>query len=144
MPRWVQKQRRIDPDEPLHERDRKAYIDPNSAVAVAINGKFSLIAIGTLRCAFLHLVSADADGCGYSGGLTFTSFPSEEDTAPTPKIIEIPITPNKSTGRVCSMEWSSDGYVLAVGWQNGWGIFSSSGRCLVTGFGVEEHVDAKK
>ncbi|KAK7058364.1 WD40 repeat protein [Paramarasmius palmivorus] len=120
MPRWVQKQRRVDPDEPLHERERKAYIDPNSAVAVAINGKFSLIAVGTL------------------------SFPSEEDTAPTPKIIEIPITPNKSTGRVCSMEWSSDGYVLAVGWQNGWGIFSSSGRCLVAGFGVEEHVDAKR
>uniref|UniRef100_A0A0W0FAM6 RIC1 C-terminal alpha solenoid region domain-containing protein n=1 Tax=Moniliophthora roreri TaxID=221103 RepID=A0A0W0FAM6_MONRR len=126
-PRWVQKQRRVNPEDPLHKRNRKAYIEPKSAVAVAINGKFSLIAIGTL-----------------GGGLVFTSFPTEEATTPTPKTIDIPIPPNKSTGPVCAMEWSSDGYVLAVGWQNGWGIFSSSGRCLVAGFGVEEHVDTKK
>jgi RAB6A-GEF complex partner protein 1 len=51
-PRWVQKQRRIDPDEPLHERDR-VYEEPKRAVAIAINGTFSLIAIGTYR--FVHL-----------------------------------------------------------------------------------------
>ncbi|EEB87165.1 hypothetical protein MPER_15597, partial [Moniliophthora perniciosa FA553] len=90
-----------------------------SAVAVAINGKFSLIAIGTL------------------------GFPTEEASPPTPKTIDVPFPPNKSTGPVSAMEWSSDGYVLAVGWQNGWGIFSSSGRCLMANFGVEDHVDTK-
>jgi hypothetical protein len=48
-PRWVQKQRRIDPDEPLHERNR-VYEEPRRAVAIAINGTFSLIAIGTYGC----------------------------------------------------------------------------------------------
>ncbi|KAJ4499110.1 RIC1-domain-containing protein [Lentinula lateritia] len=50
---------------------------------------------------------------------------------------------NRRTGPVCSMEWSSDGYVLAVGWQHGWGLFSVGGRCLVSGFGVED-VDEQK
>lgn len=49
-PRWVQKQRRVDPDEPLHERNR-VYEEPRRAVAIAINGTFSLIAIGTHRFA---------------------------------------------------------------------------------------------
>jgi hypothetical protein len=42
------------------------------------------------------------------------------------------------------MEWSSDGYVLAVGWKNGWGIFSVCGRCLASGFGVEDPIDLEK
>lgn len=47
-PRWVQKQRKLDPDEPLHERDRRLYVEPRTAVVVAVNGKFSLLAIGML------------------------------------------------------------------------------------------------
>lgn len=46
-PKWVQKQRRIDPDKPRHERGR-FYEEPRHAKAIAINAKFSLIAIGTL------------------------------------------------------------------------------------------------
>jgi hypothetical protein len=42
------------------------------------------------------------------------------------------------------MEWSSDGYVLAVGWQHGWAIFSVGGRCLAWGFGVEDAIDEEK
>lgn len=42
------------------------------------------------------------------------------------------------------MEWSSDGYVLAVGWKHGWGIFSVGGRCLVSAFGVEDVIDEAK
>lgn len=41
------------------------------------------------------------------------------------------------------MEWSSDGYVLAVGWQRGWAIFSVGGRCLAWGFGIEDPIDEK-
>lgn len=36
------------------------------------------------------------------------------------------------------MEWSSDGYVLAVGWEHGWAIVSVGGRCLASGFGVDD------
>ncbi|KAK1232383.1 WD40 repeat protein [Marasmius sp. AFHP31] len=126
-PRWVQKQRRIDPDEPLHERNRPVYVEPRKAVSIAINGKFSLIAVGML-----------------GGDIAFTNFPSQEGTIPPSRTIPIPIAPNKKSGAVCSMEWSADGNVLAVGWQHGWGIFTSGGRCLVSAFGVDEHVDLKK
>ncbi|KAF9270574.1 RIC1-domain-containing protein [Marasmius fiardii PR-910] len=124
-PRWVQKQRRIDPDAPLHERNRPVYLEPKRAVKIAINAKFSLIAIGM-----------------HGGGIAFTKFPSQEGVMPSSQ--RVPISPNKETGPVCSMEWSSDGHVLAVGWQYGWGIFTSGGRCLVAAFGAEEHVDLKK
>lgn len=46
-PKWVQKQRQFDPDKPRHERGR-LYEEPRHAKAIAINAKFSLIAIGTL------------------------------------------------------------------------------------------------
>ena len=42
------------------------------------------------------------------------------------------------------MEWSSDGHVLAVGWQNGWAVFSVGGRCLAWGFGVEYEVNEER
>lgn len=42
------------------------------------------------------------------------------------------------------MEWSSDGYVLAVGWERGWAIFSVGGRCLASGFGVDDVVDSAR
>lgn len=42
------------------------------------------------------------------------------------------------------MEWSSDGYVLAVAWRHGWGIITVGGRCLVSCFGVEDMVDEDK
>jgi hypothetical protein len=42
------------------------------------------------------------------------------------------------------MQWSSDGYVLAIGWRNGWAIFSVGGRCLVWGFDVEDTMDENK
>ena len=41
-------------------------------------------------------------------------------------------------------EWSSDGYVLAVGWEKGWAIWSVGGRCLAWGFGVEYEVDEER
>lgn len=44
-PRWVQKRRRRDPDDP--DAGEFAYTEPRRAMVVAINTKFSLIAIGT-------------------------------------------------------------------------------------------------
>lgn len=34
--------------------------------------------------------------------------------------------------------------MLAVGWKNGWGIFSVGGRCLACGLGIEDVVDEDK
>ncbi|KAG6885709.1 hypothetical protein C0993_010881 [Termitomyces sp. T159_Od127] len=99
-PRWVQKRRRVDPDEPHHLEDR-VYEEPRRAVAIAIN----------------------------------------EGVTPKSKTIQVPNPYNRVTGEVCALEWSSDGYVLAVGWRHGWGIFSVGGRCLASGFGVDDIVD---
>jgi hypothetical protein len=42
------------------------------------------------------------------------------------------------------MEWSSDGYVLAVGWEKGWAVWSVAGRCLAWSFGWENQTDETK
>jgi len=48
---------------------------------------------------------------------------------------------HSSTGPVRTIDWSSDGYVLAVGWEHGWAVWSVAGRCLAWGFGTEYAVD---
>ncbi|KII93321.1 hypothetical protein PLICRDRAFT_130973 [Plicaturopsis crispa FD-325 SS-3] len=123
-PRWVQKRRQVDPENPL---EQPPYDEPRRAVAIAINAKFSLVAIGT-----------------HGGSVEYTNFPSQEGVIPKAQALSIPNPYNRQSGSVCSMEWSSDGYVLAVGWEHGWAIFSVGGRCLAWGFGVEDVVDEEK
>ncbi|KAJ7919027.1 RIC1-domain-containing protein [Mycena leptocephala] len=145
IPRWVQKSRRIDthvdpdadPEEESYQssdgdsitgkgKGRAVYNEPRRAVAVAINGKFSLVAIGMAN-----------------GAVQYTPFPSGvSSSTPQSVQIQVPTPYNRSIGPVCTMEWSGDGYVLAVGWRDGWAIFSVGGRCLAKGFGVED-VDTK-
>lgn len=145
-PRWVQKSRHVeaDPDgdiEDLYQssdgdsvhskvKGRAVYSEPRRAVAVAINGKFSLVAIGMA-----------------GGSLQYTPFPSGLSPTPQSVQIQVPTPYNRALGPVCTMEWSADGYVLAVGWRDGWAIFSVGGRCLAKGFGIEDvdtHVDGAK
>ncbi|KAL1713253.1 RIC1-domain-containing protein [Schizophyllum commune] len=125
-PRWVQKRRRIEPGE-TPPPGWVPYEEPRRAVSVAVNGKFSLVAIGTI-----------------GGAIQFTNFPSEEGVVPSTHTVEIPNPYNRKTGSVRTMEWSGDGYVLAVGWENGWGVISVGGRCLASAFGVEDSVDTDK
>jgi len=125
-PRWVQKQRWIEPDSDVTHLV-KPYVESRRATCVAINSKFSLIAIGTCAGAF-HL----------------TNFPSEMGVVPKSQKIEIPSMFSKPTGEVTALDWSSDGYVLAVGWEQGWGIFSVGGKCLAFGVGVNEVIDEGK
>ncbi|KAG1826256.1 RIC1-domain-containing protein [Suillus subaureus] len=124
VPRWVQKQRSTDDGS---GQSSSAYIEPRRAVAIDVNTRFSLVAVGT-----------------QSGSIEFTSFPTQDEPTPTPKVVEIPNPYNRSSGSVTAMEWSSDGYVLAVGWTHGWAIFSVGGRCLASGFGVEDHIDGDR
>ncbi len=130
-PRWVQKQRRVDPDQPLHESSRRIYEEPRRAVKIALNSRFSVFAIGMV-----------------GGGVALTSFPSSLFSTNTPPStpLSIPNPYNHQPGTVCALEWSSDGYVLAVGWKHGWALFSVGGRCLASGgLGAEESArDNKK
>lgn len=125
-PKWVQKQRHVEPglENATHG---KPYFQPQQASCIAINNKFSLIAIGT-----------------YAGTIHFTNFPSELGVVPKSQKIDVPNTYNRQTGEVNSMEWTSDGYVLAVGWKHGWGIFSVCGKCLAFSVGVNDAVDEER
>ena len=80
-----------------------------------------------------------------SGTVEFASFPSLDGVVPKPQMLQIPnMYARDGTGSVCTMEWSSDGYVLAVGWEKGWAVWSVGGRCLAWGFGVEYEVDEER
>ncbi|KDQ54856.1 hypothetical protein JAAARDRAFT_37967 [Jaapia argillacea MUCL 33604] len=126
VPRWVQKQRRVDQDD--NSPYQHPYDEPRRAVAVAVNTVFSLIAIGT-----------------HGGSVALANFPSQDGAIPKSQVLQIPDSYNRSpSGGVCAMEWSSDGYVLAVGWEHGWAVWSVGGRCLAWGFGVEDQVDEDK
>ena len=77
--------------------------------------------------------------------MEFASFPAQDGAVPTPQVLQIPnMYARDGTGSVCAMEWSSDGYVLAVGWEKGWAVWSVGGRCLAWGFGVEYEVDEER
>ncbi|OAX44898.1 RIC1-domain-containing protein [Rhizopogon vinicolor AM-OR11-026] len=122
VPRWVQKQRSVDDGS-----GSSIYLEPRRAAVIAVNAKFSLVAVGT-----------------QSGSIEFTSFPTQDGSIPTPKVVEVPNLYNRSSGSVTAMEWSSDEYVLAAGWTHGWAIFSVGGRCLASGFGVDDHIDSER
>ncbi|KAH9050489.1 RIC1-domain-containing protein [Lactarius hengduanensis] len=125
VPKWVQKRKQVYPGEDVSMDD---YEQPRRAVKVAVNMRFSLIAIGT-----------------HCGNVEYTSFPSQRGVAPKPQVLEAFQSYHiKERGPVCAMEWSSDGYVLAVGWEKGWAVWSVTGRCLAWGFGLENPTDESK
>lgn len=77
--------------------------------------------------------------------MEYTDLPSGEGLVSKAQVMEIPQLYSKDKmGPVCAMEWSSDGYVLAVGWEHGWAVFSVGGRCLTWGSGVEYEVDEER
>ncbi|KAI0004091.1 RIC1-domain-containing protein [Russula compacta] len=125
VPKWVQKRKQVNPDEGMSTDD---YEQPRRAVKVVVNMKFSLIAVGT-----------------YCGNVEYTSFPSHLGAATKPQVLETPQSYHiKDRGPVCAMEWSSDGYVLAVGWEKGWAVWSVAGRCLAWSFGLGNQTDQVK
>ena len=87
----------------------------------------------------LHTCVADCSTHD-SGTVELVSLPSQ-GALPPAQVLQIPQLYNRKTGAVNAMEWSSDGHVLAVGWQNGWAVFSVGGRCLAWGLGVEYEVN---
>jgi hypothetical protein len=107
-----------------------AYDEHRRATCAALNGRFSLIAVGT-----------------HGGAVLLTGLPVRDGPPSRPELLALPAgTPGAhATGTVQTMEWSSDGYVLAVGWAHGWAVWSVGGRCLASSFGVEDHqVDQDK
>jgi hypothetical protein len=118
LPRWVQKRRKPDSAE-----NEPGYDEPRRATSAAINARFSLVAVGT-HGGFVHLIG----------------LPSQEGAPPVSQPLAPPVNAfgSRTTGAVIAMEWSSDGYVLAVGWEHGWAVWSVGGRCLASAFDLEE------
>jgi hypothetical protein len=124
-PRWVQKRRRVEPSD-----DASAYDEPRRATCATLNGRFSLVAVGT-----------------HGGGVLLAGLPAREGVPPPPESLALPagMLGVRETGAVQCMEWSADGYVLAVGWKRGWALWSVGGRCLASSFGADDHqMDADK
>lgn len=77
------------------------------------------------------------------GTLEITNFPSHAGVPPRTETFFLPTSHNR-TGAVRCMEWSSDGYVLAVGWEAGWAVWSVGGRCLAWAIGVDHEIDESR
>jgi hypothetical protein len=117
-PKWVQKRKQEDSSGPA------IYDEPRRATSAAVNARFSLVAVGT-----------------QAGIVHFISLPPKEGEDSTTQTLASPAPAfgSRTTGAVLCMEWSSDGYVLAVGWEHGWAVWSVAGRCLASSFDLEEH-----
>ena len=117
------------------------YREPRKAVEVAVNVKFSLIVVGMegyLIQAIPHFTELIQP---VRGSVEISSFPAEGYT-PQPQVLKVPnMYTNAPTGPVRTIDWSSDGYVFAIGWEHGWAVWSVAGRCLAWGFGTEYAVD---
>lgn len=91
------------------------------AMRIAINTKFSVVAIGL-----------------QDGSLRFASFPLDDTPSQRHREIRLPdLSSQRRVGYVTDLEWTSDGYALAIGWQHGWGVVSVGGRVLAWGVGTE-------
>ena len=100
--------------------------------------------LGCSRKSRLYLYTMSSSESN-SGAVECANLPSHEGGMPQAQVLQIPqLYAKDKTGRVCSMEWSSDGYALAVGWEHGWAVWSVGGRCLAWGFGVEYEVDEER
>ncbi|KAI0035243.1 RIC1-domain-containing protein [Vararia minispora EC-137] len=122
IPRWVQKR-----PAPAPGTAPADFELPRRALHVAVNVRFSLVAVGTL-----------------SGIVELANFPTS-GRPPAAQQLAIPRSYSAAArGAVCSMEWSSDSYVLAVGFERGWAIWSVAGRCLAWSFGYADQVDESR
>jgi hypothetical protein len=71
-----------------------------------------------------------------------TGIPPQRFQTLTPPTSQFSFDPTRSRtrqgmGAVRCMEWSSDGYVLATGWELGWGVWTVGGRCVSWGWDVD-------
>ncbi|QRW27258.1 hypothetical protein RhiXN_01853 [Rhizoctonia solani] len=102
-----------------HDAESPNLPELDRATCAAINPQFSVVAIGTT-----------------SGGLIIVPFPIPgvlpKHAQPQLKIPSLAIT-----GALTCVEWTSDGYACAVGWERGWGAWSIGGRCLCWAVGME-------
>ncbi|KAL1920513.1 uncharacterized protein VTP21DRAFT_890 [Calcarisporiella thermophila] len=100
------------------EEEEEELSDKKRGTFVAVNARFSLIAVGTQAGdVFIYLVK------DYNGHVFLSHTLSIRQS-----MRGVSLTP---TGKVTSLAWTSDGYAIAVGWENGGlSVWSVYGRLL--------------
>src|SRR5690606_31333764 len=94
-----------------------------NAVCAAINARFSLFAVGTL-----------------SSGIFI--YKARDHTAKAP-LSHTLASPSSNTGQITALAWSPDGYILLVGYERGWALYSVFGRLGAHSFTAEAKYTAK-
>jgi len=99
----------------------------SKAVCIAINVRFSIIAIGL-----------------EGGAVRLSNFPLHGKPPDQQQHLVVPdVMARGKTGNVTAMEWTSDGYAVAIGWEHGWAVISVGGRFLAFTVGTMEHVSPR-
>ncbi|EIW68335.1 hypothetical protein M231_00343 [Tremella mesenterica] len=111
----------------LHASDMDAEVEvtpENKALEVASNGRYGLIAVG---CA--------------NGNVEIITLLPEPHPIRHSHTLDLKRSANLRTspGLVTCLQWTSDGFCLAVGYQHAWAVWSVSGR--LAGFGAREIVE---
>ncbi|KAF8321799.1 RIC1-domain-containing protein [Clavulina sp. PMI_390] len=120
-----------DPSFPLPQSPALSYYPPSHATKMAFCAPFSLVAVGTAS-GTVHI--SDLPSSGVTSGQVQTLQP------PVP-VLRIGGT---EMGRVTALEWTSDGYALAVGWEKGWAVYTVGGRCLASSVTYEGEVSEER
>lgn len=99
----------------------------SKAVCMAINIKFSIIAIGL-----------------EDGAVRLSNFPLHGKPPERQQHLVVPdVMARRKTGSVTTIEWTSDGYAVAIGWEHGWAVISVGGRFLTSTVGTMEHTSSR-
>jgi hypothetical protein len=99
----------------------------SNAVCMAINVKYSIIAVGL-----------------EDGAVRLSNFPLHGKPPDRQQHLVVPdVMARGKTGQVTAMEWTSDGYAVAIGWEHGWAVISVGGRFLTSTVGTVEHVSPR-
>ena len=99
----------------------------SNAVCMAINVKFSTIAIGL-----------------EDGAVRLSNFPLHGKPPERQQHLVVPdVMARGKTGSVTAMEWTSDGYAVAIGWEHGWAVIGVGGRFLMSTVGTMDQISSK-
>lgn len=105
----------------VHSTTTRSTLPFDPAVEIALNPRFSVVALGLK-----------------SGQISFVSYPAHGEALLPPTVLQLPdISVRGKSGPVTCMEWTTDGYALAIGWENGWAVLSVGGRFLAWVIGTK-------
>lgn len=88
-----------------------------------------------LQSGFVHI--SDLPSSGVTTGQIQTLRPP--DTSSSHRVMQSRLRP-QGIGAVNTLEWTSDGYALAVGWERGWALYTVGGRCIASSVWYEGEI----